>query len=76
MTVSGREVSPKLLARMAGLFFLLTILAGIFAQGFVSERLIVADLLAALETPQNARPTQVQTLDRPILAHCLSPQEI
>src|SRR2546428_4216447 len=34
------EASPRFLARMAGLFFLLTILAGIFAQGFVSERLI------------------------------------
>jgi len=35
------ETSPRLLARMAGLFFLLTIIAGLFAQGFVSERLIV-----------------------------------
>ncbi|HEY0077885.1 MAG TPA: DUF4386 domain-containing protein [Pyrinomonadaceae bacterium] len=32
--------SPRFLARMTGLFSLLTILAGIFAQGFVSERLI------------------------------------
>jgi hypothetical protein len=32
--------SPRFLARTTGLFFLLTILAGIFAQGFVSERLI------------------------------------
>jgi ABC-type uncharacterized transport system permease subunit len=32
--------SPRFLARMTGLFMLLTILAGIFAQGFVSERLI------------------------------------
>src|SRR6267378_4056189 len=32
--------SPRFLARMTGLFFLLTILAGVFAQGFVSERLI------------------------------------
>jgi hypothetical protein len=35
------QVSPRALARLTGLFFLLTILAGIFAQGFVSERLIV-----------------------------------
>ena len=34
------QTSPRFLARMAGLFFLLTILGGIFAQGFVSERLI------------------------------------
>ena len=32
--------SPRFLARTTGLFFLLTILTGIFAQGFVSERLI------------------------------------
>ena len=32
--------SPRLLARMTGLFMLLTILAGIVAQGFISERLI------------------------------------
>lgn len=36
------KTSPRLLARMAGLLFLLTILGGIFAQGFVSERLIVS----------------------------------
>ena len=32
--------SPRLLARFAGVFFLLTILGGIIAQGFISERLI------------------------------------
>ncbi|HEX6126770.1 MAG TPA: DUF4386 domain-containing protein [Pyrinomonadaceae bacterium] len=32
--------SPQLLARLAGVFFLLTILGGIVAQGFISERLI------------------------------------
>lgn len=34
------QVSPRRLARAAGIFMLLTILAAIFAQGFVSERLI------------------------------------
>ena len=34
------ETSPRSLARITGLLFLLTILTGIFAQGFVSERLI------------------------------------
>src|SRR5438477_11221940 len=34
------ELRPRRLARMTGLFFLLTIVAGIFAQGFVSERMI------------------------------------
>jgi Domain of unknown function (DUF4386) len=40
MTGRIAEASPRFLARMAGVFFLLTILAGIFAQGFVSERLV------------------------------------
>ena len=31
---------PKLLARLTGLFSLLTIVGGVFAQGFVSEKLI------------------------------------
>ena len=35
------EASPRLMARMAGLFYLLTILAGIFAQYFVSNKLVV-----------------------------------
>jgi hypothetical protein len=32
--------SPRLLARLAGVFFLLTIVGGIIAQGLISERLI------------------------------------
>ena len=32
--------SPRLLARLAGVFFLLTILGGIIAQGVISERLV------------------------------------
>ncbi len=41
--VTGRiaETSPRLRARIAGAFSLLTILTGIFAQGFVSNRLVV-----------------------------------
>ncbi len=35
-----RTESPRLLARMAGVFFLLTIVGGIVAQGLISERLI------------------------------------
>lgn len=35
------EASPRFKARMTGLFYLLTMLAGIFAQGFVSNRLFV-----------------------------------
>jgi hypothetical protein len=35
------ELSPKNMARLAGVFFLLTILGGIFAQGFVSQSLII-----------------------------------
>ncbi len=40
MTSGITPSSPRFLARLTGLFFLLTILTGIFAQGFVSERLI------------------------------------
>lgn len=35
------EASPRFKARITEVFYLLTILAGIFAQGFVSERLVV-----------------------------------
>ena len=38
--MTARITKPRRLARMIGALFLLTILAGIFAQGFVSERLI------------------------------------
>ena len=50
MTTQVADASPRFLARMAGVFFLLTILAGIFAQGFVSERLIVFGDAAATAT--------------------------
>ncbi|HVF47870.1 MAG TPA: DUF4386 domain-containing protein [Pyrinomonadaceae bacterium] len=35
-----KSESPRVLARLAGVFFLLTILGGITAQAFISERLI------------------------------------
>lgn len=38
--MTARITKPRRLARTIGSLFLLTILAGIFAQGFVSERLI------------------------------------
>lgn len=41
--MSGRigKASPQLTARMAGLFYLITLVAGIFAQAFVSNRLVL-----------------------------------
>jgi hypothetical protein len=41
------EASPRLKARIAGVFYLLTILARVIADGFVRNRLVVADDAAA-----------------------------
>lgn len=40
MTFRITSFSPRFLARLIGLFMLLTIVGGLFAQGFVSERLV------------------------------------
>jgi hypothetical protein len=41
ITRAMNEMSPRTKARLAGAFYLATILTGIFAQGFISARLIV-----------------------------------
>jgi hypothetical protein len=47
ITRAMTEMSPRTKARLAGAFYLLTILTGIFAQGFISARLIVPGDAAA-----------------------------
>ena len=46
----GREASPRTIARLVGVLTLLTVLGGVYALGYVSERLIVWRDAAATAT--------------------------
>ena len=50
MTERMVEASPRRTARIIGVLYVLGVLTGIFAQGFVSERLIVSGDAAATAT--------------------------
>ena len=47
ITKAMTEMSPRTKARLAGAFYLVTILTGLFAQGFISARLVVPGDAAA-----------------------------
>ncbi len=38
--IKGREISPKMIARITGIIYLITIIAGIFSLGYVANTLI------------------------------------
>src|SRR5713226_5378802 len=50
MTERIATSSPQFKARLAGVLFLVTILLGVFAQGFISKRLVVFGDAAATAT--------------------------
>ena len=50
MTERISDTSPRFKARAAGALYLITVLAGIVAQGFISEKLVVAGDAAATAT--------------------------
>jgi len=50
MTERIAEASPRFTARITAVFYLLALLTGVFAQGFVSDRLVVSGDAAATAT--------------------------
>ena len=48
MTERIKEFSPRLMARIAGTLYLITILTGIFSAGYVSGRIFVFQVIVGL----------------------------
>ena len=57
----ARTASPRRIARLIGVFTLLTVIGGVYAQGFVSQRLIVWRDATATATNFLAHPNLVRS---------------
>jgi hypothetical protein len=49
--MNRKDMSPRTMARVIGALYLVTIVAGVFAQGFISGQLIVSNDAGATASP-------------------------